>query len=75
MNTERLIQIVLSELNTENLKIQHDLELSINRIDNIDTKVYEIKTALRELAINELSIMKFTMLMNNNEINNNTNGK
>ena len=69
MNSERLIQILLAELNIENLKIQQDLEISINKVDKTDLIVNEVKYLLRDLAMNELSIAKLQILINNTKKN------
>lgn len=70
MSTSRIINIVLSELSVENLKIQEDLELSINSTDpNVNNKVNKIKVLLEKIAINEIMISKFQSLLS--DLNNN----
>lgn len=78
MDTTRVISIILSDLSLENLKLQETLERSINSNEHIETKVSEVKTTLRALALNELMITKFQALVskpNNNQTQNqNENG-
>lgn len=77
MDTNRVVTIVLSELSTANLKLQENLEFYINQSDPIDSKVYQITTTLRKLAINELMITKFQALVTPNNTTQTTqdNGK
>lgn len=65
MDTARIINIVLTELSVENLKLQEKLENQINSKDQIEQKVLAIKDSLRLLAINELMITKFQSLVSN----------
>lgn len=78
MDTSRVINIILSDLSLENLKLQETLEKSINSNEHIDEKVNNVKLALKALAINELMIGKFQGLIqkpNNNQTQNeNENG-
>lgn len=78
MDTSRVINIILSDLSLENLKLQETLERSINSNDHVEQKVNDVKSALRALAINELMIGKFQALVskpNNNQTQNqNENG-
>jgi hypothetical protein len=69
MDASRLINIVLTDMSLENLKLQEDLELTINSPEEIDKKIKNIKTQLKNIALNELMISKFQSLM---ETNNNT---
>ena len=71
MDTSRIINIILSDLSLENLKLQETLERSINSNDYVEQKVNEIKSALKALAINELMIGKFQSLVSNPNNNNN----
>ena len=78
MDTSRVINIILSDLSLENLKLQETIERSINSNDHVEQKVNDVKSALRALAINELMIGKFQALVskpNNNQTQNqNENG-
>ena len=78
MNTERIINIILTDLSLENLKLQEDLEKVINDTDNTNSKLIRVKQALKELTINEIMINKFQNIVsptnNNNNINLNQNG-
>lgn len=70
MSTNRVVNIVLTELSVENLKLQEDLELSINSRDlETNDKVNKIKVLLEKLALNEMMISKFQTLLSN--LNNN----
>lgn len=76
MNTERTINIVLSELALDNLKLQDELELAINNAETIDDKVKTIKEILAKMVINESSLTKFqALLSNNNKLNQEQDGK
>jgi len=63
MRTERLINVVLSDLALENLKLQDDLEVAINNAETIDDKVKTIKEILGKIVQNESSITKFQALI------------
>jgi hypothetical protein len=70
MSTNRVVNIVLTELSVENLKLQEDLEISINSRDlETNDKVNKIKVLLEKLALNEMMISKFQTLLSN--LNNN----
>ena len=70
MSTNRVVNIVLTELSVENLKLQEDLELLINSRDlETNNKVNKIKVFLEKLALNEIMISKFQTLLSN--LNNN----
>jgi hypothetical protein len=79
MDTNRVINIILTDISLENLKLQENLEQEINSTKKINEKVLAVKDALRSLAINELMIAKFQELIlktdNNNNLNQNENGK
>ena len=76
MNTERTINIVLSELALDNLKLQDELELAINNAETIHDKVKTIKEILAKMVINESSLTKFqALLSNNNKLNQEQDGK
>lgn len=79
MDTNRIISIILSDLSLENLKLQDTIEKSINSNENIDTKIFDVKSTLKNLVLNELMIGKFQSLIstiNNNQTQNqNENGQ
>jgi hypothetical protein len=65
MDTSRIVNIILSELSIENLKLQEKLENQINSNRQIEEKVLAVKDALKSLAINELMISKFQSMVSN----------
>lgn len=69
MDMNRILSIVSSELASENLKLQEKLESTVNSIDiDVDLKVLGIKQILRDLVINEQSLIKFqAMVQPNNQ--------
>lgn len=72
MNTERLVNIILSELSLDNLKEQETLEKTINSDLNINDKIKNVKEQLEKLVISEMMITKFQSLIsdtNNNKLN------
>lgn len=73
MDTTRLINIILSDLSLENLKLHEKLERSINSNKEIEKKILDTKSILEALVLNELMITKFQSLVSkpdNNEIKN-----
>jgi hypothetical protein len=75
MDNNRVINIILTELSVENLKLQEKLEQQINSNNDIEKKVFSIKDTLRSITLNELMINKFQALIpNNNNLNQNENG-
>ena len=79
MDSSRLVNIVLTDLSLENLKLQEKLENNINSKSKLDEKLLSVKENLKLLAINELMITKFQVLIsktdNNNNLNQNENGQ
>ena len=78
MDANRIVNIILTELSLENLKLQETLERAINNSDKIETKVLEVKNALHRLVINEGMITKFQSMVqpqNNEVINQTKNGE
>lgn len=69
MNTERLFNIVISELSIDKLKLESELETAINSTDGVDAKVMEIKHILARMSTIENCIAKFSNLINNNNNN------
>lgn len=78
MDTNRLINIILSDLSLDNLKLQENLERAINDNEEVSKKVFKVKDILKSLVINDLMIAKFQSLVstpnNNNNLNQNQNG-
>jgi hypothetical protein len=73
METARLIKIILMELTTDNLKLEEELEKTINGDLEINTKTQQIKHLLSRIVATEASIAKFTSMMTNNNNNNQLN--
>lgn len=70
MDTNRVLQIVLSELSLENLKLQEKLESAVNSTSEIDHKVSTIQQIITQLSISDLKIAKFQSMLqqqNNNQ--------
>jgi hypothetical protein len=71
MDTNRLVNIVLTNLSLENLKLQEELERIINsNTEETQSKVYKITTILEKIVLNEMSLTKFQSMIqpkNNNE--------
>lgn len=65
MDTSRIVNIILSELSIENLKLQEKLENQINSSRQIEEKVLAVKDTLKSLAVNELMISKFQSMVSN----------
>lgn len=77
MDSQRIINIILSDLTLENIKLQETLENVINSSEVIDIKVSKIKETLKLLAINDLAVTKFQTLIstpNNTQQNKTENG-
>jgi hypothetical protein len=74
MNSDRLFKIILSDLTSENLKNEEELERVINSDNEIDVKVGRIKSLLNQISLTEISIAKFSNMLtvNNNNDNKNT---
>jgi hypothetical protein len=79
MDANRIINIILTDLSLENLKLQEKLEFEINTIGEVNEKTEKVKSILKEIATNELALTKFQALVsqpnNNNNLNQNENGK
>ena len=71
MNTERLIKIVTMELAADQIKLEDELERTINQDLEINTKVSMIKSLLTRITSNDASLAKFTSMVSNT--NNNPN--
>jgi hypothetical protein len=67
MNTERLLNIVMMDMTMEKMKIEDDIERTIN--DNnisIDDKTMKMKSLIHRLSTTENSIATFSNMLNNN---------
>jgi hypothetical protein len=68
MNTERLIKIVLMDLTTDGLKLEEQLENTMNNKElNVDIKISTIKHLLCEIVKTETSINKITNMLQNKD--------
>ncbi len=63
MDIPRFVNIVLSDLSLENLKLQDKLEIQINTKESIDVKLIGVKGLLQQLVLNELMMTKFKLLV------------
>ncbi len=70
MDTNRVLQIVLSELSLENLKLQEKLESAVNSNSEIDMKVSNLQTIITQLAISDLKIAKYQPMLQQQQNNN-----
>ena len=70
MDGERLFKIVMMDLNSDLLKLEDELETTINSSMDVNEKTKKIKKLLSNIAINEASITKFSSMvsMTNNDI-------
>lgn len=67
MNAERLFKTVMTDLTSDLLKQESELERVINdQTLNIDTKLSMIKIILNQIVTTEQTINKFSVMMNNN---------
>jgi hypothetical protein len=72
MNSDRLFKIIISDLSSEKMKNEEELERIINSVMETDLKISTIKSILREISLTELSIAKFSGMLMVNDNNNNT---
>jgi hypothetical protein len=72
MNSDRLFKIIISDLTSEKMKNEEELERIINSVMETDLKISAIKSILREISLTELSIAKFSGMLMVNDNNNNT---
>ena len=70
MNGERLFKIVMMELTSESLKLEEELESTINSDMDVNSKTTKIKELLFNIATIETSISKFTSMVSTNQNNN-----
>lgn len=70
MDGERLFKIVMMDLNSDLLKLEDELETTINSSMDVNEKTKKIKKLLSSMAITEASITKFSSMvsMTNNDI-------
>lgn len=70
MDGERLFKIVMMDLNSDLLKLEDELEMTINSSMDVNEKTKKIKTLLSNIAITEASITKFSGMVSitNNDI-------
>ena len=70
MDGERLFKIVMMDLNSDLLKLEDELEMTINSSMDVNEKTKKIKKLLSSMAITEASITKFSSMvsMTNNDI-------
>ena len=73
MDTNRVVNIILTELGLELLKLQESLEntLASTNLD-INDKVKMIKGNLREITLNEIMLSKLQASLQNEKEKNNT---
>jgi len=63
MDTNRTINMVVMQLALDALKLEESVETAINTAEESSIKINRIKTALREMVINEMMITKFQTLI------------
>jgi hypothetical protein len=70
MDIERLFKIVMMDLNSDLLKLEDELETTINSSMDVNEKTKKIKTLLSSIAITEASVTKFSNMVSitNNDI-------
>jgi hypothetical protein len=70
MDGERLFKIVMMDLNSDLLKLEDELEMTINSSMDVNEKTKKIKKLLSNIAITEASITKFSTMVSitNNDI-------
>lgn len=67
MNTERLFNLVMSDMAMDKMKLEDDLERTINNKDiSIDEKMTMAKSLLYKISNVENAIATFSNLLNNN---------
>jgi len=76
MNTERLFNIIVTDLTADKLKLEEELERVINSNVETEDKIRTIKHLLTTLATTEMSLNKFiSMVGNNTKTNTQNNGE
>ena len=71
MEAEKIINLLLLELTSDKTKAEIELERLINKEQNIDQTLHDMKFQLKNLATIELSISKLASMSDNNNNNNN----
>lgn len=67
MNAERLFKTIITDLTSDLLKQESELERVINDQGlEINAKLMTIKSILKQIVVTEQSITKFSAMMNNN---------
>jgi hypothetical protein len=72
MEDSRIIKIIISDLSLEALKLEDELETTMNSSIEINEKVVKIKELLGKITQNEAMIFKFTQLVSTASNNNKT---
>jgi hypothetical protein len=70
MNTERIFNIIITDLTTNLLILENELERTINSDTDTNSKLMDIKRLLREISLTEFSMTKFRSMVTNNNNNN-----
>lgn len=71
MNTERLFKIVVMDITNDQLKLEDELERTINADMDVSIKVTLIKSLLSRMSVNDASIARFTSMTEQSKENNN----
>ena len=71
MNIERLTKILLMDLTSDNLKLEDELEKTINSDLEINHKISEIKRLLTKINETEANISKYRNMINFDKNNDN----
>ena len=58
----KFLALLATELSTDALKAEYELERAINSTKNVEVKLAETKVALETIAINELSRVKLNAM-------------
>jgi hypothetical protein len=72
MEDSRIVKIIISDLSLEALKLEDELETTMNSSIEINEKVVKIKELLGKITQNEAMIFKFTQLVSTASNNNKT---
>ncbi len=62
MDTNRTINMVITQLALDALKLEESVEIAINATEEPNIKINRVKNALKDLVINEMMITKFQSL-------------
>lgn len=69
MNSERFIRIILTDLSSDLMKAEEELERVINSATDTNDKICLVKQLLEKISLIELSINKFNSMISNNNNN------